>query len=123
MRVVGWVRIIIQATVWKLTRDLNWRSTSQSHQIVLLQLYHLSQLPVLPLLFMTAPDSFQKLQATVLKLMQNFSRRMVIQLRNLPWSGTQILGILWVPLKGTVHSDYASGYFLRNRNTVISFFI
>ena len=36
MRVVGWVRIIIQATVWKLIRDLNWRSTSQSHQIVTL---------------------------------------------------------------------------------------
>ena len=71
---------------WKLIRDLNWRSTRQSHQIVL-QLYQLSQLPILLLLFMTAPGSLQKLQATVLKLMQNFSWRMLIQLRHLPWLG------------------------------------
>ena len=58
----------------------------QSHQIVL-QLYQTSQLPIFLLVFMTAPDSLQKLQATVLKLMQNLSWRMLIQLRHLPWLG------------------------------------
>ena len=44
-------------------------------------------LPILLMLFMTAPGSLQKLQATVLKLMQNFSWRMLIQLRHLPCLG------------------------------------
>ena len=50
----------IQATVWKLTQDLIWKSTRQFHQIIL-QLYHISQLLILLLLFMIAPGPLQKI--------------------------------------------------------------
>ena len=50
----------IQATVWKLTQDLIWKSTRQFHEIIL-QLYHISQLLILLLLFMIAPGPLQKI--------------------------------------------------------------
>ena len=50
----------IQATAWKLTQDLIWKSTRQFHEIKL-QLYHISQLLILLLFFMIAPGPLQKI--------------------------------------------------------------
>ena len=50
-----------QATVWKLTQDFIWKSTRQFHQIILLHLYHISQLLILLLLFTIAPGPLKKI--------------------------------------------------------------
>ena len=49
----------IQATVSKLIQDLIWKSTRQTHQII--RLYHIPQLPILLLFFMTAPGPLQQI--------------------------------------------------------------
>ena len=82
----------IQATVWKLTQGLIWKSTRQIHRIIL-RLYHISQLLILLLLFMTAPAPPSKNVGHCLEMIQDLSWRMLIQLCRLPCLGIQILGI------------------------------
>ena len=52
---------------------------------LILQLYHIPQLPILLLFFMTAQGPLQKIQATVWKMMQGLSWKMLIQLRHPLW--------------------------------------
>ena len=49
------------------------------------KLYLIPQLPILLLFFMRAPSPLQQIQATVWKLMQDLSWKMLVQLRHPLW--------------------------------------